>query len=102
MERLTMKRRLPREGQFMEVSKSELSQINDVSIEDIYRKLQAYEDIGFIPEEIKELVERNSAKKVDEDECCPICHTYGKDDEGVQGEFCPNCGQRLDWGESDE
>lgn len=66
---------------------------------DAANKLAAYEDTGITPEEIKALVERNSAKKVDEDECCPICHTYGKDDEGVQGEFCPNCGQRLDWGD---
>lgn len=56
MERLTIKRRLPQEGQFMEVSKSELSQINDASAEDIYRKLQAYEDTGLTPEDVKALI----------------------------------------------
>lgn len=73
-------------------------------------KLAAYEDTGLTPTEIKtlqdnngkfqELVKRNIAKKVDENSCCPICNTYAKDDEGIEGEFCPNCGQRLDW--SDE
>lgn len=72
-------------------------------------KLSAYEDTGLTPAEIKtlqdnngkfqELVERNIAKKVDENSCCPICNTYAKDDEGIEGEFCPNCGQRLDWGD---
>lgn len=39
----------------MEVSKNELQQINDVSPDDIYRKLQAYEDTGLTPEEIAAL-----------------------------------------------
>lgn len=29
--------------------------------------------------------------------CCPICTTYGKDDDGIEGDYCPGCGQRLDW-----
>ena len=72
-------------------------------------RLAAYENTGLTPKEIKtlqednaklqKLIDRDTAKRVDEDECCPICHTYGKDEEGVQGEFCPNCGQRLDWGD---
>ena len=36
--------------------------------------------------------------KADEDDCCPLCNTYGKDDNGVEGYYCPNCGQRLKWG----
>lgn len=55
MDRLTLKRRLPAKGLFMEVSKNELQQINDVSPDDIYRKLQAYEDTGLTPEEIAAL-----------------------------------------------
>lgn len=74
-----------------------------------FERLAAYEDTGTTPEEIKtlqednaklqKLIDRDTAKRVDEEDCCPICNTYGKDDEGVQGEFCPNCGQRLDWGD---
>ncbi len=55
MDRLTLKRRLPAKGLFLEVSKNELQQINDVSPDDIYRKLQAYEDTGLTPEEIAAL-----------------------------------------------
>lgn len=72
-------------------------------------RLAAYEDTGLTPEEVKDmckdndriqkLIDRDTAKGVDEEDCCPICNTYGKDDEGVQGKFCPNCGQRLDWGD---
>lgn len=59
MDRLTIKRKLPPKGQFMEVSKSEITQVNDASPEDVYRKLQAYEDTGYTPEEIKALREDN-------------------------------------------
>ena len=74
-----------------------------------FDKLAAYEDTELTPKEVKalqedntrlqKLINRDTAKKVDEEDCCPICNTYGKDEEGVQGEFCPNCGQRLDWGD---
>lgn len=46
-------------------------------------------------------LEKQKAKKVDEDDCCPLCRTYGKDDNGVEGLYCPNCGQKLDWGNED-
>ena len=59
-------------------------------------KVQEFEAIGTI-EELRELKEKAEPKKVDDDYCCPICHTYAKDDEGVAGEYCPNCGQNLDW-----
>jgi hypothetical protein len=36
-------------------------------------------------------------KKVNGLDCCPICDTYGKDEDGQAGDFCPNCGQELDW-----
>jgi len=29
--------------------------------------------------------------------CCPNCDTYLKDDNGVEGEYCPNCGQKINW-----
>lgn len=31
------------------------------------------------------------------DDCCVKCNTYLKDDNDVEGEYCPNCGQRYDW-----
>lgn len=52
-------------------------------------------------DKVLKLFERDTAMKVDEISCCQVCHTYGKDD-GVEGEFCPNCGQRLDWWKDDE
>ena len=55
-----------------------------------------YEAIGTV-EEFKTLKEKAEPKKVDENDCCPICHTYGKDDNGVAGDYCPDCGQALDW-----
>ncbi len=55
MERLTIKRKLPKKGLFIEISKKELREINDVSADDIYRRLQAYEDTGLTPEEVKAL-----------------------------------------------
>ncbi len=67
MERLTLKRRLPPKGLFMEVSKSELNQVRDVSQEDIYRKLQAYEDTELTPSEILELQQENKELKAFKD-----------------------------------
>ena len=46
-------------------------------------------------------LEKQIPKKVDEDDCCPLCHTYGKDDNGVAGDYCPNCGQKLLWENED-
>jgi len=31
-------------------------------------------------------------------DCCPICGTDEKYDNDVSVKYCPNCGQRLDWG----
>ncbi len=45
----------------------------------------------------KEALGKQIPKKVDDMNCCPICNTYGKDDNEVEGNYCPNCGQRLDW-----
>ena len=53
-------------------------------------------------DKVLELLERDTAKKVDDVSCCPVCHTYGKDDDGVEGGFCPNCGQRLEWKEKND
>lgn len=45
-----------------------------------------------------EALEKQIPKKVDSMNCCPICNTYGKDDNDVNGEYCSNCGQKLCWG----
>ena len=28
---------------------------------------------------------------------CPDCSTYLRDDNGVEGGYCPNCGQAINW-----
>jgi hypothetical protein len=42
-------------------------------------------------------LEKQMPKKVVNEDYCPICNTDGKDDNNVPGEYCPNCGQKLDW-----
>lgn len=42
-------------------------------------------------------LEKQIPKKPDKDDCCPICDTYCKDDCGIEGDYCPNCGQALLW-----
>lgn len=69
----------------------ELAQILAMQME-----LKKYQSIGTV-EEFKGLKDKAETQKVDEDDCCPICHTYGKDDNGVTGNYCPECGQALDW-----
>ena len=41
-------------------------------------------------------------KKPNDDDCCTVCNTYLKDDNGVEGDYCPNCGQAIDWRREDE
>lgn len=69
---------------------------SSMKAEKLIEELKAYQSIGTI-EEFKALKEKAEPKKVDENDCCPICHTYGKDDDGVAGDYCPECGQALDW-----
>ena len=68
--------------------------------------LRDYEDTGLIPEEIRELKERNTAKApVDIDEefdmyVCPSCNmAIGAMGDREEHRFCLNCGQRLKWRE---
>jgi rubrerythrin len=44
-----------------------------------------------------ESLKKQIPKKIDDMDCCTICGTCGKDDNDVEGEYCPNCGQKLDW-----
>lgn len=60
--------------------------------------LKHYEDIGLTPEQIRELVERDTAKDPEEFDGhwykCPTCGKYAG---GLKGNFCHVCGQRLKW-----
>ena len=55
MDRLTATIKLPREGEFISYTAEQLEEIKQadkVPPREIYRRLQAYEDTGFTPEEI--------------------------------------------------
>lgn len=88
-------------------------------------RLAAYEDAGLEPSEIptglelakvfaamqelKHLQQENeqlreqhkqfeslqTPQEANEYDCCPRCSTYLKDDNGVAGLYCPNCGQKI-------
>lgn len=69
----------------------------------IYWALKKYEDTGLTPQEIMELKERDTAKKivnygVDVPECphCGSLNIYYCE-ENMKYEYCPECGQRLKW-----
>ena len=42
-------------------------------------------------------LEKQIPKKPDKDDYCTTCSTYLKDDNDVEGDYCPNCGQAVDW-----
>lgn len=67
---------------------------------DIIACLDAYEDSGLTPDQIMELVERDTEKAPEEFDAhwykCPTCGKYAG---GLKGNFCYNCGQRLRWEE---
>ena len=44
-------------------------------------------------------LEKQVGKKPDANDCCPDCNTYLKDDNGIEGLYCPNCGRKIDWGD---
>lgn len=44
-------------------------------------------------------LEKQVGKKPNALDCCTKCDTYLKDDNGVEGDYCPNCGQKIDWGD---
>lgn len=69
------------------------------------QELQEYKKIGTL-EEIREAVERQNAKKVEDimgDKLkfctCPLCGKRISNVEG--GNYCQNCGQKLDWSEEE-
>lgn len=74
----------------------------DVTIKEILEKLTEYEDTGLTPEQVQQLKERDTAKnpitysgtnRAD----CPICGATVRGIGKSFGEFCGNCGQRLNW-----
>ncbi len=56
----------------------------------------------FIKNKILESLERNIPKKLDKDNCCPVCGNYGKDDCGFEINFCSECGQKFYNNDNDE
>lgn len=46
-------------------------------------------------DKLLELYRKDKPQEPREDDCCKNCDTYLKDDNGVWGEYCPNCGQRI-------
>lgn len=61
----------------------------------IYWALKKYEDTGLTPEQIRELVERDTAKKIEINAGVPICPVCGRRVVRCY-DFCPDCGQRLE------
>lgn len=70
------------------------------------RELSEYKEIGTI-EEFKALKEKNEPKKpilnnkinefyIKEAKLCPSCHSYINN---YSGDYCRDCGQKLDWSE---
>ena len=57
--------------------------------------LADYEDTGLTPDEVKELAERDTAKKIEINAGVPICPVCGRRIVRCY-DFCPDCGQRLE------
>lgn len=64
-------------------------------INKIYERLAEYEDTGLTPEQIRELVERDMAKKIELNAGMPTCPVCGRRIVKCY-DFCPDCGQRLE------
>lgn len=60
------------------------------------QELQQYKQIGTL-EEVREAVEKQRKMKPEDEEYCPICHTFLKDEDDVPGFYCMNCGQAIYW-----
>ena len=78
---------------------------NDVTIKEILARLTEYEDTGLTPEQVQQLKERDTDMKVKRDgddlPSCPCCGSYNVYycEEDKRYDFCPNCGQKIDWSE---
>lgn len=58
-------------------------------------QLARYEDTGLTPEQIRELKERDTAKKIEINAGIPTCPVCGRRIVKCY-DFCPDCGQRLE------
>lgn len=58
---------------------------------------QKYKQLGTL-DEVREAVEKQKKVQPIDEEYCPFCHTFLKDDEDIPGFYCPNCGQHIEWG----
>lgn len=81
------------------------------SLQECLKRLGEYEDTGLTPEQIRELLERDTAKAVDNRTIiqnfsgapptimgdCPSCGC--ENIKSCNADFCPACGQRLKWEE---
>ena len=85
---------------------SELQSAVDEAIQAL-EEIQQYRAIGTI-EEFKDLKEKNEPNKpilnnpkineffIKESKLCPSCHSYINN---YSGDYCRDCGQKLDWTE---
>lgn len=100
---------------FKNYSDEKLKQCYEKVMEDGKKKqyaVEKYEDTGLTPEQVQELKERGTAKRPDYEGdgydnegnliydtwICPNCEEHYEVDYD-RYDFCPNCGQRLDWSE---
>lgn len=60
MKRLTIKRRLPPKGVYKKFSEEDLEILHLTDAEDVYFRLQEYEDTGLTPEEVEDLKADNN------------------------------------------
>ena len=58
-------------------------------------RLREYEDTGLTPEQIRELKERDAAKKIEINAGIPTCPVCGRRIVKCY-DFCPDCGQRME------
>ena len=58
-------------------------------------ELKRYEDTGLTPQEIMELKERDTAKKIEINAGIPTCPVCGRRIVKCY-DFCPDCGQRME------
>ena len=58
-------------------------------------QLARYEDTGLTPVQIRELKERDTAKKIEINAGIPTCPVCGRRIVKCY-DFCPDCGQRMD------
>lgn len=103
MDTETMIRELKRIEEKYKYDKVFTGQVNIAEMAHDVRKrleeLKPYEDTDLTPEQITSLKKRDTAKEPEVFDGnwykCPVCGKYAG---GLKGNFCYNCGQRLNWG----